>query len=257
MNLKRLDPSGWQRVLVVVAHPDDAEYGLSSAVNSWTQRGIEVSYLLLTSGEAGMKRSPEEVGPLRAQEQRNACRTVGVSDLTILDHPDGNLVYGLDLRRDIARKVREFRPDVVIGGNYEVEAGWGLDQADHRAAGLATLDGARDAGNRWIYRDQIEQDGLEPWSVSLLLVSHPSEPTHFAEVAEADEAAAVASLECHREYLADLPWHPAPEEFIPPMLHGMGERAGVGRAMLFRAYDLAGVLSDEPAEEDAEEEAAE
>lgn len=252
MNLKRLDSSGWERVLVVVAHPDDAEYGLSAAVNYWTRQGIEVSYLLLTSGEAGMQRPPEEVGPLRAGEQRAACDTVGAKDLTILNHPDGNLVYGLELRRDIARKVREFRPTVVIGGNYEIEAAWGLDQADHRAAGLATLDGARDASNRWIYRDQIEKDGLEPWSVSLLLVAHPGEPTHLVAVEEEDEAAAVASLACHREYLADLPWHPSPDEFIPPMLQGMGERAGVERAMFFRAFDLAGVLREAADDEAAE-----
>lgn len=245
MTLKELDASKWERVLVVVAHPDDAEYGLSAAVNSWTKRGIEVAYLLLTSGEAGMQRPPEEAGPLRAIEQRNACDSVGVVDLTILDHPDGNLVYGLDLRRDIAKKVREFRPNVVIGGSFEIEAPWGLDQADHRAAGLSTLDGARDASNRWVYREQIEQEGLEPWTVGLLLVNHSSEPTHYVVLDAEDEAAAVASLACHRAYLADLPWHPEPEVFIPPMLQQAGQRIGVERALIFRVHDLGGVLSEE------------
>ncbi|MGO1543566.1 MAG: PIG-L deacetylase family protein [Gulosibacter sp.] len=153
MTLETLDWNEWQRVLVVVAHPDDAEYGLSAAVSQWTRNGVEVSYLLLTSGEAGMQRPPEEVGPIRAQEQREACETVGVADLSILNHPDGNLVYGLDLWRDIAQKVREFRPDVVITANYDLEAYGGLNQADHRAAGLAAIDGARDASNRWIFRE--------------------------------------------------------------------------------------------------------
>ena len=76
-----------RRILVVVAHPDDAEYGTSAAVAHWTSRGIEVGYLLLTAGEAGMKRPPEEAGPLRAVEQENACRIVGVNHLTIWTVP--------------------------------------------------------------------------------------------------------------------------------------------------------------------------
>ncbi|MBI4901490.1 MAG: PIG-L family deacetylase, partial [Actinobacteria bacterium] len=105
-----------ERVLVIVAHPDDAEYGTSAAVATWTARGIEVAYLLLTAGDAGMQRPPEEAGPVRAVEQRNACAAVGVRDLTILDFPDGTLEYSLGLRRAIARQIRRFRPDVVVSG---------------------------------------------------------------------------------------------------------------------------------------------
>src|SRR5699024_295846 len=80
--VQNLDWSSWQRVLVVVAHPDDPEYGLSAAVHTWTTAGVEVSYLLLTHGEAGIQgMDPAEVGPLRAEEQRRACECVGVSDL--------------------------------------------------------------------------------------------------------------------------------------------------------------------------------
>ena len=138
-----LDWSDWKRVLCVVAHPDDTEYGLSAAVNMWTRAGIEVGYLLLTAGEAGMKRDPAEAGPLRQGEQRAACDAVGVEHLTILGHADGHLMPNLDLRRDIAREIRGYRPDVVIAQNFDVEAPWGLNQADHRAVGLATIDAVR------------------------------------------------------------------------------------------------------------------
>src|SRR3954466_16380638 len=97
----------FSRVLCVVAHPDDVEYGTSSAVAAWTDRGIDVAYLLLTRGEAGMDASPpEHTAELRTQEQLAASRVVGVSDVTLLDHPDGVLQYGLPLRRDIARAIR-------------------------------------------------------------------------------------------------------------------------------------------------------
>ena len=92
-----------------------------------------------------MQRPPAEAGPLRAAEQRNACAAVGVTDLEILDFPDGQLVYGLEIRKAIARVIRQQRPDVVVTTTWEVEPGWGLNQADHRVAGLATVDAVRDA----------------------------------------------------------------------------------------------------------------
>ena len=108
MTLPALPEESFQRVLCVVAHPDDMEYGTSAAVARWTARGIEVGYLLLTRGEAGMPNPPEETARLRLAEQRAACAIVGVEHLTVLEHPDGVLVYGLDLRRDICREIRRF-----------------------------------------------------------------------------------------------------------------------------------------------------
>src|SRR5215204_4335997 len=154
MTLPALPEESFQRVLCVVAHPDDMEYGTSAAVARWTARGIEVGYLLLTRGEAGMPNPPEETARLRVAEQQAACAVVGVKQLTVLNHPDGVLVYGLDLRRDICREIRRFKPDVVLGTGYEIETPFGFDQADHRAAGLATLDAVRDAGNRWVFRSR-------------------------------------------------------------------------------------------------------
>ncbi|SJM56540.1 PIG-L deacetylase family protein [Gulosibacter sp. 10] len=244
MTLPLLDPTRWRRVLCVLAHPDDAEYGLSAAVEQWTRAGIEVDYLLLTSGEAGMRRSPEEAGPLRAAEQRDACDAVGVRRLAILDHPDGVLEYGLPLRRDIARAIRESGPDAVITANFDVEAYGSLNQADHRAAGLATVDAARDAGNRWVFRDLLDE-GLEPWQPALLLVAGAAEPTHAVEVDVRAERAAVRSLECHRAYLADLPGHPAPGEFIPELLRRGGAEAEAERAVTFRVFPLGGIAAEE------------
>ncbi|MDO5534872.1 MAG: PIG-L family deacetylase [Propionibacteriaceae bacterium] len=230
-------PDDITRVLAVVAHPDDMEYGASAAVHHWTSAGVEVAYLLLTSGEAGMRSAPEVVGPLRALEQRAACDAVGVEQLTILDHPDGTLMPTLELRRDIARAIRQFRPDVVVTGSWDVEAPWGLNQADHRAAGLATLDACRDADNAWVF-GELAEEGLEKWGATWLLVTGSDRPTHAVAVTDADVAAAVASLSAHRAYLADLPNHPAPADFIPSMLAAGGESLGEPFAVPFRAYRL-------------------
>ncbi len=238
-NLQPLEDADYKRVLVVVAHPDDAEYGTSAAVAHWTGRGVEVAYLLLTGGEAGMQRPPEEAGPLRALEQRHACDIVGAKRLTILDFPDGMLVYGLDLRRAIAREIRTFRPDAVLCGAGELHVPWGIDHADHRAAGLSTIDAVRDADNRWVFRELVDDEGLEPWGVTWLLLNGTT-PTHFVELDEASEKRAIASLTAHKAYLADLPWHPAPEDLISGALSGQGAAAGVERALVLAAHRIRG-----------------
>ncbi|WP_091810020.1 PIG-L deacetylase family protein [Prauserella marina] len=240
MPLSALPEESFQRVLCVVAHPDDMEYGTSAAVARWTARGIRVGYLLLTRGEAGMPNPPEETARLRVAEQRAACAAVGVEDLTVLEHPDGVLVYSLDLRRDICREIRRFKPDVVLGGGTDIDTPHGFEQADHRAAGLATLDALRDADNRWVFPEQVDDEGLEPHSVRWFLVPGlaGSGATHGVDVTGEPLRRGVASLEAHAAYLAALPEHPAPADFIPMFTAMSGKAMGVEHAVLFRARDL-------------------
>ena len=238
--LPKLPDRDWSRILCVVAHPDDMEYGASAAVAHWARQGKQVAYLLLTSGEAGMQLPPEEVGPLRAQEQQQACAVVGVETLRILNHPDGMLVYGLDLRRDIARMVREFRPDAVVTANFDIEAYGGLNQADHRVAGLATIDGVRDADNTWIFRELIDE-GLPKWHAKALLIAGHPVSTHGVAVDQAAVDASVQSLQSHEAYLADLPNHPDPAVFIPDVLRAGGRSMGEEYAVTFRVFDLGGL----------------
>jgi LmbE family N-acetylglucosaminyl deacetylase len=235
--LPQLPDEEFRRVLCVVAHPDDVEYGTSAAVARWTARGTQVAYLLLTRGEAGMPNPPEETARLRRAEQEAACAAVGVSELEVLEHPDGVLQQSLDLRRDIARAIRRFRPDVVVTGSWEVEFVAGLNQADHRAAGLSCLDAVRDADNRWVFPELVEE-GLEPWRVRWFLVAGHSRPTHGVDVTGEPLARGVKALEAHRQYLAAIEGHPAPADFIP-MIAGMaGQAIGAESAILFRAWDF-------------------
>ena len=108
-------PDDWSSALAVVAHPDDMEYGAASAVARWTAEGKRVTYVLVTRGEAGIATmAPDEVVAARAVEQRRSCDVVGVETLEYLEHPDGLVVEGLELRRDLAAAIRRHRPDVVI-----------------------------------------------------------------------------------------------------------------------------------------------
>jgi LmbE family N-acetylglucosaminyl deacetylase len=228
----------FSRVLCVVAHPDDVEYGTSSAVAAWTARGIDVAYLLLTRGEAGMDASPpDRTRELRTREQLRAAEAVGVTEVTFLDHADGVLEYGLGLRRDVARAIRRYRPDAVLMGSWEVEFMAGLNQADHRVAALATLDAVRDAGNRWVFPEQLD-DGLEPHAVRWLLVGGDARPTHGVDVTGEPLERGIASLEAHGEYLAGIPGHPQPRAMITGITALQGRALGVPHAVLFRAFDF-------------------
>ena len=226
------------RVLCVVAHPDDVEYGTSSAVAAWTSQGIDVAYLLLTRGEAGMDaRRPSETAELRVREQVAGSTAVGVSQVDFLDYPDGVLAYSLEMRRDIARSIRSYRPDAVVVGSWDVEFVAGLNQADHRVAGLAAADALRDAGNRWVFPELLDE-GLEPWSPRWLLVSGDTRPTHGVDVTGEPLQCGIASLEAHREYLAGIPGHPPPRIMITAITAMQGSRLGVPHAVLFRAHDF-------------------
>lgn len=147
MNSLQLLDESFSRVLAIVAHPDDLEYGTAAAVARWTAQGKQVVYCLATSGEAGIDGiEPERCGPLREAEERACAALVGVHTVEFLGYPDGVLEYGLDLRRDIARTVRRHKPDVVITGNHHETWSPGVyNQADHIALGRAVIDGVNDA----------------------------------------------------------------------------------------------------------------
>ncbi len=236
--LPRLPDEAFRRVLCVVAHPDDVEYGTSAAVAVWTSSGVDVAYLLLTRGEAGMDDTPpEEAARVRHDEQLAAGRAVGVTDVEILAHPDGMLEYSLDLRRDIARVIRRTRPDAVVVTSWEVEFVAGLNQADHRVAGLSALDAVRDAGNRWIFRELLEE-GLEPWSVRWVLSSGDPRPTHGVDVTGEPVQAAVRSLEAHAAYLASLDGHPPARVLVEGVTAMQGRLLGTPSGVVFRVWDL-------------------
>lgn len=205
-------PLDWQRALVLVAHPDDPEYGMGAAVAEWTAAGKEVSYVLATRGEAGIAGlAPADSGPLREQEQINACAHVGVSDLVFLDHADGRIQGGLELRRDFARHIRRVRPDVVLTLNHRDEWAPGRwNSADHRAVGRAVLDAVGDADNEWIFHE-LQDEGLPRHKTTWVAVVSP-QPTHAQAVSQASIDKAASSLAEHKEYLRVLSDTPVQEQ---------------------------------------------
>ncbi|TDE88135.1 PIG-L family deacetylase [Occultella glacieicola] len=236
-----LPPIGedWSKALAVVAHPDDMEFGTAAAIARWTGQGKEIVYCMVTSGEAGIDAiHPDEAGPLREAEEVASARAVGVDTVEFLRLPDGVLEYGVDLRRAITKVVREHRPEIVITINFaESFPGGGLNQADHIATGRATLDAVRDAGNRWVFHDQLG-DGLEPWSgVRQVWVAGSPDATHGVDTTETFDAG-LASLKEHKAYIDGLSWHFDPEEFLTGIATSGGEATGTRYGTTFEVIGL-------------------
>lgn len=230
-------PEDWSSALVVVAHPDDMEYGGAGAIARWTAQGKKIAYLLASRGEAGIDTmEPAVCAPLRVKEQIASCAVVGVTEVEFLDHPDGLIEYGVPLRRDIAAAVRRHQPEFVITGNFrETWPGGGLNMADHIAVGRAAVDAVRDAGNRWIFQDL----GLEPWN-GVKYVAAASSPlaTHAVDITDSFDAS-VASLRAHKAYLEALSGDMAdPGPFLRSMAEAVGKRFGGVPATSFELLRL-------------------
>ncbi|GAA3689125.1 PIG-L family deacetylase [Arthrobacter ginkgonis] len=223
-------PANWRRALVVMAHPDDPEYGVAAAVAEWTAAGREVSYLLATRGEAGIAGlPPAQSGPLREAEQRRAAAQVGVSGVDFLEYPDGRLQESPALRRDIARAIRIHRPDGVVTLNHRDTWGPGAwNSQDHQVLGRSVLNAVADAANEWIF-PELAAEGLAPHTVAWTAVSSPW-PTHAVTVSPESLERAVRSLMAHERYLralADIPVEEQARRQVD-LVTGGGESPRVG-----------------------------
>jgi len=196
-----------ERALVVTAHPDDVDFGAAGTIATWTDAGIEVTYCIVTDGDAGgfdpaVPRS--EIPRIRRAEQTAAAAVVGVHDLEFLGYPDGALEVSIDLRRDISRVIRRVRPQRVL--TQSPERVWDrlfASHPDHLAAGEATVCAVYPDARNPFAHPTLLADGLEAWTVSELWIMATSEPSHFVDVTDAVDRK-LAALRCHESQHPDV-----------------------------------------------------
>jgi LmbE family N-acetylglucosaminyl deacetylase len=231
-------------VLVVTAHPDDVDFGAAGTIAAFTAAGLEVTYCIATSGEAGgsdrtMTRA--EMAALREDEQRAAAAVVGVSDVRFLGHPDGIVVANRELRRDISRVIRQVRPERVLAQSPERNLEFVFaSHPDHLATGEAALDAVYpDARNPFAHPELLNDEGLEPWSVPELWIMGPGAAHAGVAVDTTDTLERkVAALLSHKSQLPDPV---AVTQRVQDWARGNAEAAGLaeGRAAeLFRVIRI-------------------
>lgn len=131
------------RVMVVTAHPDDAEFGAAGTVARMVKEGREVTYVVVTSGDKGSSdrtMTPERLARIREAEQRNAARVLGVERVEFLGYLDGEVEDTRDLRRDVTRQIRRWRPDLIITQNPRRTYNLYASHRDHRITAGVALD---------------------------------------------------------------------------------------------------------------------
>ena len=197
-----------ERALVVVAHPDDADFGSAGTVATWVRAGIEVAYCLVTDGDAGgfdPDVPREHIPHIRRDEQRRAAATLGVTEVAFLGYPDGRVYVSHELRRDITRQIRRVRPQRVVTQSPErnfrrIYA----SHPDHLAAGEAALCAVYpDARNAFAHPDLLTEEGLEPWTVAEVLLMSDEKSDVFIDVTDVYDLK-VAALRCHESQLVNI-----------------------------------------------------
>jgi LmbE family N-acetylglucosaminyl deacetylase len=227
------------RFMVIVAHPDDADFGPAGTAAAWIDRGAEGWLVCCTSGDAGSDdpgADPAELAQAREVEQAEAARIVGYKGLSFLHQPDGALANDLALREMLVREIRTFRPDAVICGDPEVvvHTGGGINHTDHRAAAFAAVDAVYPAARNPMAFPWLHRQGLEAHRVRRLYLMWTNQPEVWIDVSRTAERK-IDALRAHSSQLRD------PDgtfERVRSRLAEQGARAGVAAAEAYRLVVL-------------------
>jgi len=232
-----LDEQEVERVLVVTAHPDDVDFGASGTVAGWTAAGIQVTYAIVTNGDAGGSDHSvprEDIPAIRQFEQRAAAAAVGVTDVRFLGYVDGELVVSHDLRRDISRVIRQVRPDRMLiqspDRNWERIA---ASHPDHMAAGQAAIQAVYpDARNPFAHPTLLTDEGLEAWTVREVWVMAGTEPNHFVDITDRFDSK-IAALRAHESQTGGMEQL---DEFVRAWAARNAAAAGLPEGRLAEAF---------------------
>ncbi len=191
-------------VLVVAAHPDDAEFGASGTIARWVQEGNEVVYVLCTSGEKGTSDrsvAPQWLAQVREREQLAAAHVLGVREVVFLRYPDQGLEESVEFRGDIVRVIRKFRPRTVVTLDPYRRYIW---HRDHRITGQVVLDAVYPFARDHLAYPHFLNEGLEPHKVKEVFLWASENINHWVDITSTFHLK-VAALRCHESQVKDLP----------------------------------------------------
>jgi LmbE family N-acetylglucosaminyl deacetylase len=231
--------NGAGRVLVVMAHPDDAEFGAAGTIGRWAREGRQVTYLILTDGNRGSSdpaMTPERLTQIRHAEQRAAALKLGVKDVYFLGYDDGSLMPTLDLRRQITRWIRRCKPDVIVAPDPTRR--WSgqryINHPDHRAAGDATLDAIIPGSDTRLVFPELLDEGLEPHEVKEIYLTGSNEADIFVDISDTIDLK-LAALREHKSQVDD--WGEL-EVFVKERAAEVGKSQKLAYAESFKYFKL-------------------
>lgn len=197
-----------ERVLFIVAHPDDPDFGAGGTTARWARDGAQVTYVIVTDGSKGTNDptlAGAELFQVRQTEQWAAARVLGVSEIVFLGYPDGEIFNTPELRRDLVRQIRIHRPDVVVTHDPTARFfghNW-INHPDHRAVGDAALDAIFPLARDRLSFPEHEREGLTPHTVLDIFLTSTNEPNEWVDITETLELK-IAALREHRSQISDM-----------------------------------------------------
>jgi len=203
-------PDGWdksQKILVILAHPDDPEFFCGATLARWARAGHEIHYFILTNGNKGgeNEKTTDQLSSIRHAEQLKAAEVIGARSVRFLDLEDGYLVPNLDLRRVVVHTLRQEKPDILVTCDPTLLYTWfgRINHPDHRAAGLVVLDAVFPAaGNGHYFPELLKNEGLQPHTPREVWISLASCPTVILDVTDTWEIK-MKALKEHKSQIGD------------------------------------------------------
>jgi LmbE family N-acetylglucosaminyl deacetylase len=225
------------RVMVITAHPDDSEFGAGGTVARWVKEGREVSYCIVTNGNKGSSdrtMTPERLAVIRAEEQRNAARVLGVERVIFLGYPDGEVEDTRDLRRDVSREIRRVRPDLVVCQNPNRTYNLGASHRDHRTVGGVVIDCVYPLARDHLAFPELMPE-FEPHKVREVYVMQWREPHVIVDITDTMDLK-IKALACHASQFADFA---AVEKRVRDRNRELGTPSGRAYAETFDRIEIA------------------
>jgi LmbE family N-acetylglucosaminyl deacetylase len=229
-----------ERVLVIVAHPDDADFGVAGTLAKWIRAGSVARMVCCTSGDAGAddaRTDPLELGVTREREQRAAAAVVGYESVDFLHRPDGALANDLALREQLVRIIREFKPDAVMcmDPTMVITRGGFLQHVDHRTAAMAAIDAVYPASrNAMAFPHLVIDEGLEPHNVDIVYMFFTDQADTWVDISDTVETK-IAAL---REHTSQLRQPEKLEEMLRRWSAEDGKKIGAAAAEAFRLLKM-------------------
>lgn len=224
-------------VMVIVAHPDDSEFGSGGTVARWSAEGRRIIYVICTNGDKGtrdLQMTSERLTTIREQEEKDAARTLGVQEVVFLGHPDGGLEDTPEFRGELVHAIRKYKPDIVITSDPYRRP---FQHRDHRMAGIVTLDACFPYARDRLFYPKDEAAGLSPHKVHEVYLYGTSEPDIFIDVSDTI-AIKIEALRCHKSQLGDH--MDTVEKFVRERSASCGEEHSYAYAEAFKRIEFPG-----------------
>ncbi|MCA9954087.1 MAG: PIG-L family deacetylase [Ardenticatenaceae bacterium] len=226
-----------ERAMFIFAHPDDIEFSVAGTAAKWASQGCENTYVVITDGNVGSHdpdMSSAQLAQIRRQEQTAAAEVAGAVNCFYLGYDDGSLEPTLELRKQLVKLIRQYRPNAVVCGDPNMYyRGERLNHPDHRAAARAVFDAVFPACEMRLLYPEFEAEGIQPHKVNFVFITTDQDLNHYVDISETINTK-LKALHQHRSQLGDIDY----SDRLRERASAVGKQVGLAYAEAFRRFTV-------------------